>query len=82
MCWLLIVIFTGFVGLSTILAGISLVVITYLKYPQTIFSEFGYFTIAVSLFLIYTHRENIVRMIKGEENQFKKVMIFHKIFKS
>ena len=82
MCWLLIVIFTGFVGLSTILAGISLVVITYLKYPQTIFSEFGYFTIAVSLFLIYTHRENIVRMIKGEENQFKKIMIFHKLFKS
>ena len=81
-CWLLILIFTGFVGLSTILAGLSLVVVTYLKYPPTLFSEFGYFTIAVSLFLIYTHRENIIRMFKGEENQFKKVMIFHKLFKS
>ena len=80
--WIFILILTGFVGLSTMLAGISLVFITYLQFPQSIMSEFGYFTIAISLFLIYTHRENITRMIKGEENQFKKIMIFHKFFKN
>ena len=80
--WIIILVLTGYVGLSTICAGISLVCVTYFKYDSTLFSEFGYFTILISIFLIYTHRENIKRMITGEENQFKKVMIFKKIFKS
>ena len=80
--WIVILILTGYVGLSTMCAGISLVCVTYFQYPQTLFSEFGYFTIIISIFLIYTHRENIKRMITGKENQFKKVMIFKKIFKS
>ena len=80
--WAIILILTGYVGLSTICAGISLVCVTYFKYSQTLFSEFGYFTISVSIFLIYTHRENIKRMISGNENKFEKVMIFKKIFKN
>ena len=81
--WLMILILTGYVGLSTMCAGVSLVVITYLQYPDNgINSAFGYFTIGVSLFLFYTHRENIKRMLSGGENQFKKVMIFNKFFKN
>ena len=76
--WILILIFTGYVGLSTMCAGIALVVITIIHPEQSIISPFGYFTIGISLFLIYTHRENISRMLSGKENQFKKVMIFKK----
>ena len=76
--WLLILIFTGYVGLSTMCAGIVLVIITIVHPSQTIFSAFGYFTIGVSIFLIYTHRANIKRMLAGKENQFQKVMIFKK----
>ena len=76
--WLLILILTGYVGLSTMCAGISLVLATYFAYSQTIFSVFGYFTIGVATFLIYTHRENIKRMFHGTENQFSKIMIFKK----
>ena len=76
--WLLTLIFTGYVGLSTMCAGVTLVVITIINYPQSLFSEFGYFTLGVSIFLFYTHRMNIQRMIKGTENQFKKIMIFKK----
>ena len=78
--WILILIFTGYVGLSTICAGIALVIITIIHPEQTIFSPFGYFTIVISLFLIYTHRENILRMFSGTENQFKKIMIFKNFF--
>ena len=78
--WIIILVFTGYVGLSTMCAGISLVGITYFKYDLTLFSAFGYFTIIISIFLIYTHRENIRRMAIGEENQFEKVMIFKKYF--
>jgi len=80
--WVIILILTGYVGLSTMCAGISLVLVTYFSYPPSILSEFGYFTIIVSIFLIYTHRENIKRMITGNENQFKKVMLFKKLFKN
>ena len=79
--WVLILVLTGYVGLSTMLSGISLIIITYLKYPSGIFSAFGYFTIGVGFFLLFTHRSNIKRMLNGEENRFKKVMIFKKIFK-
>ena len=70
--WILTLIITGYVGLSTILAGTTLAVYTYFNYPLGIFSPFGCFTLGISLFLIYTHRENIKRMIRGDENQFKK----------
>ena len=79
--WIIVLVITGYVGLSTMCAGISLVGVTYFKYSPTLFSEFGYFTIIVSIFLIYTHRENIRRMVVGEENQFKRVMIFKKYLK-
>ena len=55
-------------------------IITYFQYSQSIFSAFGYFTIGVSIFLFYTHRENIKRMIQGNENRFEKAMLFKKIF--
>ena len=76
--WCLILILTGYVGLSTMCAGLSLVLVTYFMYSNTIFSVFGYFTIGIAVFLIYTHRENIKRMFNGTENQFSKVMIFKK----
>tara|TARA_Y100000996_G_scaffold180227_1_gene140924 strand:+ start:60 stop:683 length:624 start_codon:yes stop_codon:yes gene_type:complete len=76
--WFLILILTGYVGLSTMCAGISLVLVTYFMYSNTIFSIFGYFTIGIAIFLIYTHRENIKRMYNGTENQFSKIMIFKK----
>jgi len=78
--WIIILICTGYVGLSTMLAGITLVVITYLKYPFGILSTFGYFSIIISLFLLYTHKDNIKRMIKGDENKFEKIMIFKRFF--
>jgi len=76
--WLLIVIFTGYVGLSTMCAGIALIIITIIHPEQNIFSPFGYFTLGIGLFLLYTHRLNIKRMLEGKENQFEKVMIFKK----
>ena len=76
--WILILIITGFVGLSTMCAGITLMIITYFKFPETIMSPFGYFSIIIALFLIYSHRENIIRMLRGTENRFNKIMLFKK----
>jgi len=79
--WIFILILTGYVGLSTMIAGVGLIVVTYFCYPNGILSPFGYFTIGVALFLIFTHRSNIKRMLNGEENRFEKIMLLKKIFK-
>lgn len=80
--WVLVLIFTGYVGLSTICAGLALVVSTYFWYSPGIYSAFGFFTILISIFLIFTHRSNISRMIEGKENQFQKVMILKFFFRN
>ena len=76
--WLIILIITGFVGFSTIIAGIALPICTHLIYPNGIYSTFGFFSVIVAIFIIYTHRKNIIRMMAGKENRFEKVMIFSK----
>ena len=79
--WLISLVFTGYVGLSTVLGGISLIIFTYFNYPLGLFSPFGYFTLLVGLFLIFTHRSNFKRMINGNENRFEKIMIFKRLFR-
>jgi len=74
-CWLTTLIFTGFVGLSSIIAGISVSVAYLLN--NNVLDDLALYSILMSIFFIFTHRENIYRMAKGKENQFKKVMIIN-----
>ena len=74
--WIVSLILTGYVGFSTIIAGISLPICVTFFYNTGILTPFGIFTIFISIFILYTHRANINRMILGEENRFKNVMIF------
>ncbi len=77
--WLIILVLTGYVGLSTMLAGISFpFVIYYESFMGGLNSTIGSFSIIMALFLVFTHRSNIIRMLKGNENRFEKVMIFRK----
>ncbi len=77
--WVCILIITGYVGLSTIIAGISFpVVIFFNNYMGGLNSTIGNFGIIMALFLIFTHRSNLSRMIAGNENRFEKAMIFRK----
>ena len=73
--WLFVLILTGYVGLGTILTGLSFPIYLYIS-PDMVLNELMGFGIACSLLIIFTHRSNIVRMSKGNENQFEKIMIF------
>jgi len=75
LAWLVTLILTGFVGLGTIIAGIVLSITSFL-YSSKI--EFFYFSLSMAIFIIFTHRSNIKRMINGNENQFKKIMLIKK----
>ena len=76
--WLMILVFTGYVGLSTITAVIILPICTIFYYEGGLGTPFGIFTIFFFLFIIFTHRSNIIRMLNGNENRFEKAMFFRK----
>ena len=73
-CWglfLLAVIFTRYVSLGSIAAGASFIVCAFIWYRHPVDLVIG--TIC-GLLLIWGHRSNIVRLIRGTENKFS----FHK----
>ncbi len=72
---------TGIVAISSISAAISLPVILWL------FDRFGstpvdhallIFSIIIPVFIIFTHRSNIRRLLKGEEKPFEKLILFRR----
>jgi len=78
--WLIVIIFTGYVGLGTIITSMCFPLYLYFLpiNDYLINAELINFGIICSLLIIFTHRSNIIRMHKGEENQFEKIMIFKK----
>jgi glycerol-3-phosphate acyltransferase PlsY len=73
--WLLVLILTGFVGLSTMLATAAFNGWVLLTRPvnERALLTFG---LVMLLFVIYTHRSNIRRMLAGEENRAHKLWLF------
>ena len=72
---------TGIVSLSSMLAAVTLpIVVSILKflYAADVHDALFYFSLLIPFFIIWTHRSNIQRMMKGEENRFEKVMIFRR----
>lgn len=74
--WIIILILTGYVGLGTILAGITVSVTANFFPPENSNLYLNEISLVLMLFLIFTHRSNISRMLKGNENRFEKIMIF------
>lgn len=76
---------SGYVSLGSIVASFFFPVIMFIR--ENIFKVdiYGYntlifFSIGISLLLIYNHRENIKRLLYGKENRFEKLWII-RIFK-
>jgi len=71
--WILVLVLTGFVGLATMLAGVCLVAVVWLRTPEDL--PFLLFCIATAGFVIFTHRGNISRMLQGTENRARRVWL-------
>lgn len=72
--WFLTLTLTGWVGLATMVAGLSLIpVFLWLDAPPP---QLG-FAVATAVFLVFTHRNNIRKMREGREYQFQKIMLRH-----
>ncbi|MBV8062747.1 MAG: glycerol-3-phosphate 1-O-acyltransferase PlsY [Nevskia sp.] len=73
----LAVILTGYVALASI--GGALTAYLYVALADGgVTSATGVFALAMLLLVLFKHRENIGRLFKGSEHQFKKAMLVHK----
>jgi glycerol-3-phosphate acyltransferase PlsY len=70
--WLIVLVLTGWVGLATMLAAVTMV-------PAFLWMDgagsFLWLGIALAALIIFTHRTNIRGLLNGTEYRFEKVMI-------
>ncbi len=75
--WVLVIATTGYVGLATILGTAVLpawVVMTQFTEQRELLG----FLIALALFIVFTHRDNIQRLREGRENRLEKAMLWRR----
>ncbi len=70
--WLVTLVMTGYVGLSTVFAGFSLVPAAWWMNDQALMV----FSAILALFLLFTHRSNIRKLYNGTEYRFERIHIF------
>jgi len=72
MTWLITLIMTGYVGLSTVLAGFSLLPAAWAINDDRLII----FSAILAFFLLFTHRANMQRLRDGTEYRFERIHIF------
>jgi glycerol-3-phosphate acyltransferase PlsY len=75
--WIGVLMISGYVGLATITAGIAapiFLAVTRLPDDQPVFI----YCVATAMYLVFSHRSNIVRMRHGNESRVSRAMIFRR----
>ena len=73
--WLIVLGLSGFVGLSTMCAGIAAPIVIAIKQLPDQQPVFIYCA-GMAMYLIFSHRSNIARMRAGTENRVSRAMLF------
>ncbi|MCU0756112.1 MAG: glycerol-3-phosphate 1-O-acyltransferase PlsY [Xanthomonadales bacterium] len=73
--WLTVLVLTGYVGLATVLAGISFPLLLLTTSPTPALLALG---VAAGLLIVWMHRVNLARLKAGTEHRFERVRIFHR----
>jgi acyl phosphate:glycerol-3-phosphate acyltransferase len=77
--WLLVLISSGYVGLSTVMAGLCFpIALVLLQSPLS--SSLMAMAVAAAALLTYTHRSNLVRLRAGNEHRFEKARLLARLF--
>jgi acyl phosphate:glycerol-3-phosphate acyltransferase len=74
--WLLLLTATGYVGLSTVVAAAGLVPLTLLTQGDALRLVFAS---VLALFILFTHRSNVARLLAGTESRFEGVRLWHRL---
>ena len=75
--WALVLVYSGYVGLATMLAGLSAPIYLVLKSP-TLDQPLFIYCAALALYMVFTHRLNIRGMRDGTEARNPQLMIFRR----
>ncbi|HEY1136422.1 MAG TPA: glycerol-3-phosphate 1-O-acyltransferase PlsY [Xanthomonadaceae bacterium] len=75
--WIATLVLSGYVGLATVLAGLSAAV---LGMVLRVSMPLHLLTVAIALLLVYTHRANLARLRAGTESRFDKARLLHRLF--
>lgn len=76
--WAVTLLSSGYVGLATVIAGFSLPLFAWwgdAGLPRWLFA------IAAALFLLYTHRDNLLRIRAGGEARMERARVLHRIWR-
>ena len=77
--WLGTLATTGYVGLSTVFAGLALPVSMLLVSSGRTFVPLMLFSLAVAALLAFTHRENLKRVRAGTEHRFERARVIGRL---
>ena len=73
--WLLVVVCSGYVGLATMLAGLALIPTAALWALPPERMTWLLASVLIAVFLIFTHRENVQRLLQRREHRFERVRV-------
>lgn len=76
--WLLMLLATGYVGLSTVVAALT--VPLWARWMDASPERWA-FAIAMALLLVFTHRGNLLRLWRGEESRFERARVLHRLYR-
>ncbi len=76
--WIVTLLGSGFVGLATVLAGLSLVPSMWIFSPGPVSPALGMLAVALAVLLLFTHRSNLARLKSGTENRFERAQILRR----
>jgi glycerol-3-phosphate acyltransferase PlsY len=74
LCWFVVVMLTGYVGLATMSSAAVLLLAVYVLEPGN--APLLIFCFSITAFIVYTHRANIARMLAGQEHRARKLWLF------
>ena len=75
--WIVSLLLTGFVGLSTMIAGLMAPVYWFItRFPEE--QPVLIYCAAMAMYIIFSHRSNLQRMLKGEESQLSRALLSRK----
>jgi acyl phosphate:glycerol-3-phosphate acyltransferase len=77
--WLGVLGWTGYVGLSTVIAGLALVPIAWWIAPGS--PQLHSYALACAALLLLTHSGNLWRLYKGTEHRFERARVIARAFK-
>ncbi|MEE8220686.1 MAG: glycerol-3-phosphate acyltransferase, partial [Woeseiaceae bacterium] len=75
--WAWVLVLSGYVGLATMIAGLSApVYLAVMRLPSN--QPLFIYCAVLALYIVFTHRSNIRRMMDGAEERNPRLMFFHR----